>query len=97
MIKVFTYLDEGCEACKYVLNNLKKIENWQSNFEIVDICVNSSKEVKTKEEKAFSPQSLKYGITQGPTVVLVNGDDFAISKINPYDMTEEYFRSLIVN
>jgi len=97
MIKIFTYLDEGCQACKYALNNLKKIENWQSNFEIVDICVNSSKEVKTPQESAFSEQSLKYNVTQGPTVVIVNGDNFTIENINPNDMTEDYFKSFIVN
>lgn len=95
MIKIFTYLDEGCEACKYALNNLKKIENWKNYFEIIDICVDSSKEVKTDEEKSFSSQSLQYGITEGPTIVLVDGESFTIVKMNPYDMTEEYFKSLI--
>ena len=37
MIKIFTYLDQGCEPCKHVLNNLKQIENWKNYFEIVDI------------------------------------------------------------
>ncbi len=95
MVKIFTYLDEGCLQCKYALSNLKKIENWNSNFEIVDICVDSSKQVKTDEEKSFSTQALHYGITEGPTVVIVNGDNFSIEKINSNDMTEEYFRSLI--
>lgn len=95
MIKIFTYLDEGCLACKYALNNMKKIQNWESYFEIVDICVDSSKEVKTQQEVAFSEQSLKYNITEGPTVVIVNGDNFTIENISPNDMTEDYFLSLI--
>ncbi len=95
MVKIFTYLDEGCIQCKYVLSNLKKIENWQSHFEIVDICVDSSKSEKTDEEKSFSSQALHYGISQGPTVVIVNGEDFSIEEISSDDMTEEYFRSLI--
>jgi hypothetical protein len=95
MIKIFTYLDEGCLQCKYALENLMKIEDWESYFEIVDICVNSSGEEKTEEQTLFSPQSMQYGITEGPTVVIVNGNDFTIENTKPDEMTEEYFRSLI--
>jgi hypothetical protein len=95
MIKIFTYLDQGCEPCKHVLNNLKQIENWKNYFEIVDICVDSSKEVKSTQESAFSEQALKYNITQGPTIVIVDGDNFSIENVKSDSMSEDYLRSLI--
>lgn len=96
MIKIFTYLDEGCDLCKYVVGNMKKVENWENYFEIVDICVDSSTESKTESQTQFSAEALKYGITECPCVVIDDSNnEVQIIMAAETDMNTEYFESLI--
>ena len=91
MIKVFSYLDEGCDLCKYIVGNMKKVDNWENYFEIVDICVDSSTESKTESQTQFSAEALEHGITEGPCVL--NGG--VVTMCTEIDMNTEYFESLI--
>jgi len=94
MIKLFTYLDEGCLRCKEAIANLKNVPNWEDHFEIVDICVDSSPEVKTPEQTAFSEQAIEYGIKHGPCIVMADEDVFPVP-VYDQEISTEFFQSLI--